>query len=279
MVIDQSFPIPVGPQVVIVTPAMASHWLEHRNKGNRHLSPLVANRYAEAMRSGRWRLTHQGIAFDAEGYILDGQHRLQAVVIADIPVEFWVMPNCDRDTFTVLDVGRRRQAGHLIDHPHRVMIAAAARYVGAIDGTLIGAISSGVLAARVDNDQVIAVVDAWPELKDLSGIASSCYKAGRISGSPHLAMLAQAARTRHAHRITEWADGIINGVGLSGTDPRLHLRNRFMREQGARWSSSEAQRVLAYGLIVTAWNYWAVGRPMSVLKVKRTGEPVPPVIS
>lgn len=273
-----AYPVPTGPTVVTVTPAMAAYWLEHLNKGNRHLSAIVAGRYAEAMKAGRWKLTHQAIAFDSEGHILDGQHRLQAVVMADMPMQFWVIPNGDRDTFAVLDVGRRRQAGHLIDHPHRNMIAAAARYVGAIDGTLTTGVTSGVLAGRVSNDRVIEVVEMWPELKDLAGIASSCYKAGRISGSPHLAVLAQASRTQYRDRIPEWATGIIDGIGLNATDPRLHLRNRFMREKTARWSSSEAQRVLAYGLIVTTWNYWATGRPMSVLKTVREGQPIPPIV-
>lgn len=269
------FPIPNAPQVVTVTPDMAAQWLERLNKGNRHLSTTTAARYAEAMKAGRWKITHQGIAFDASGLLLDGQHRLLAVTIADIPIKFWVMPDCDRSTFDVLDAGRRRQAGHLIDHPHRVMIAAAAKFVGALDGTFTRAHSSGVIGRNPDNDQITAVVAAWPELFDYAGLSNTCYRQGRVSAAPHLAVIAQAARTQHRDRIPEWADGIIGGAGLTGTDPRLHLRNRFMRD--TNWSANEKQRVLAYGLIVTAWNYWATGRPMSVLKTVRDGQPVPPI--
>jgi hypothetical protein len=51
------------------------------------LSKRTVRDFAEAMRRGDWRLTHQGIAFDASGALVDGQHRLAAIVEADVPVE------------------------------------------------------------------------------------------------------------------------------------------------------------------------------------------------
>lgn len=40
----------------------------------------------DAMLRGEWRTTHQGVAFDQDGYILDGQHRLMA--LAQMPEDF-----------------------------------------------------------------------------------------------------------------------------------------------------------------------------------------------
>jgi hypothetical protein len=61
--------------ILNVTPAMAQQWLKH-NDFNRPLNQRLVEKYAGQMRAGNWQRTHQGIAFDSRGIILDGQHRL-----------------------------------------------------------------------------------------------------------------------------------------------------------------------------------------------------------
>ena len=96
-----------------ITPAMAAHWLENGNTRNRPISDAVVSRYARDMKAGRWQLSHQGLAFDAHGVLLDGQQRLWAVVEADVPVEMYVWFNLSADTLMIIDGGRSRS---LVDH-------------------------------------------------------------------------------------------------------------------------------------------------------------------
>ena len=44
---------------------------------------------ARDMKAGHWRLTHQGIAFDPAGVLIDGQHRLWAIVESDTTLLAW----------------------------------------------------------------------------------------------------------------------------------------------------------------------------------------------
>lgn len=92
-----------------VTPNQAANWLEHANNHNRKLSDRLVQQYARDMRSGRWRLTHQGIAFDTRGNLIDGQHRLWAVVEANVAVEMPVWFNVHAENLMVVDVGRLRR--------------------------------------------------------------------------------------------------------------------------------------------------------------------------
>ena len=50
-----------------------------RNQQNRAVNKTQVRRLAEAMTRGHWRLTHQGIAFDRDDVLIDGQHRLAAI--------------------------------------------------------------------------------------------------------------------------------------------------------------------------------------------------------
>lgn len=77
-------------KVELITPAYATEVLETKNPRNRTVSEQTVNIYATDMKKGRWTLTHQGIAFDTDGNLIDGQHRLWAVVFAETPVEMLV---------------------------------------------------------------------------------------------------------------------------------------------------------------------------------------------
>src|SRR5438046_2404287 len=56
----------------------AEQWLA-ANTANRPLSRSTVRGFADAMRSGEWLVTHQGVAFDTDGVLVDGQHRLAAI--------------------------------------------------------------------------------------------------------------------------------------------------------------------------------------------------------
>jgi hypothetical protein len=66
-------------RVIEITPEQALSWLQ-ANTFNRTISPSVVKKYASDMASGNWTLNHQGIAFDDDGVLVDGQHRLMAMV-------------------------------------------------------------------------------------------------------------------------------------------------------------------------------------------------------
>jgi len=89
-----------------ITPELAAKYLEH-NK-NRRLQEGYAVRLANAMKEGEWRLTHQGIAFNCDGSLRDGQHRLRAIVISGIPQQFWVTRGVPEDAVLVMDTHKAR---------------------------------------------------------------------------------------------------------------------------------------------------------------------------
>ncbi len=96
-------------QVERVGPQLALRWLAS-NPSNRTISEVQVKRYAADMKRGDWKTTHQGIAFDQSGMLLDGQHRLRAIVRADITLPIVVFRDCDRESFDRLDTGRKRTA-------------------------------------------------------------------------------------------------------------------------------------------------------------------------
>lgn len=99
--------------VDVITPQKAAEYLSKNNK-NRRLNDKVVKRYANDMAAGHWTLTHQGIAFDSEGFLLDGQHRLNAIIKCGRPVSMLVTKNMDKKSARDMDCGVIRNESHQI---------------------------------------------------------------------------------------------------------------------------------------------------------------------
>lgn len=77
-----------------ITPNIAKDMLQY-NICNRPFSKATITKYANLMKQGEWFLSHQAIAFtdDKEGKLIlvDGQHRLAAVIQSGLTVKFSVI--------------------------------------------------------------------------------------------------------------------------------------------------------------------------------------------
>lgn len=96
-------------EVMTITPDTAKRILE-KNKGNRPINNTYVNYYADQMIRGLWTLTGQTISFGEDNRLLDGQHRIAAVIKANIPIKFNVARNVPNSTFVNYDNGKPRTA-------------------------------------------------------------------------------------------------------------------------------------------------------------------------
>jgi|LakMenEpi03Aug12_release.lakeMendotaPanAssembly.Ray.scaffolds.fasta_scaffold601331_2 hypothetical protein len=97
----------------VIGPEQAKIYLQ-MNTGNRNLQKGVVEQYAKDIRAGNWTLTHQGIAFAKDGRLLDGQHRLEAIVLAGIAVEMLVTFGLDDIAQAKMDTLSIRKPSHSV---------------------------------------------------------------------------------------------------------------------------------------------------------------------
>lgn len=92
-----------------IDPSLAKLLLD-ANQKNRRISDVLVTAMARDMIEGRWRLSHQGIALDKTGRLLDGQHRLSAIIKANVTIRMVVTYNVEPDAFEVIDLGGRARS-------------------------------------------------------------------------------------------------------------------------------------------------------------------------
>lgn len=225
--------LPVAPQWEYITPEVAAHYLS-LNKENRPLSEARVVELSRELRAGAWSLTHQGIAFDVNGHLRDGQHRLAACVRTGIG--FWALVTRDLslEAFSKIDVGRPRTSSHLLALKglnYTTLTGASAKAVLCYRETVLGrwnSLASAFGRARPARE-VAEAVDFFVGLHDLAPTAKRFAKLtalpspGAVNAALYQCSLANAETTG------AFIDGVLTGAGLEPGDPRLTLRNRLQR--------------------------------------------------
>lgn len=94
--------------VVNVTPELAMRWLERNHEKNRKVRAVTVKRFAHDMSAGNWPLTHQPVAFDIDGRLIDGQHRLEAIISSQASARMVIACNVPHKAMIALDQGTLR---------------------------------------------------------------------------------------------------------------------------------------------------------------------------
>lgn len=95
-------------RLVYVTPDLANTWLNQMSKQQRSMSPETSDSYAADMTSGAFLFVGDPIRFDVTGDVVDGQHRLNAIVESGIPQVMSVVTGLPEFAMEFVDQGRRR---------------------------------------------------------------------------------------------------------------------------------------------------------------------------
>ena len=140
-----------------VTPAMAADYLK-RNTHNRPLNKKRVDEYAEAMSNDQWHLSHQGIGFSAAGDLIDGQHRLHAVVKSGKTVRMQVTMGLTREAQLVIDTGRARSVAQNVG----LMGKTYAKWVTAW-ANVVHIVLTGTQSRHFNASEIERVYDDLPE--------------------------------------------------------------------------------------------------------------------
>lgn len=98
---------PITTRLERVGPQEAEAFLVANIKNRPVREALIAT-LSEQIKTGRWKLTGDTIKISSSGRLLDGQHRLRAIVASGATVELLVVRGVNDDAFDCIDCGRKR---------------------------------------------------------------------------------------------------------------------------------------------------------------------------
>lgn len=253
--------------VETITPEQADDLLS-RNDSNRGISDGTVDTYARQMESGDWEFAGDPIRISKTDRLLDGQHRLSAVVKIGKAVDFMVMRGLENDVQDVLDSGRKRSAVDTLKmhgHANGAIAAATARLLMAwATGKIMHA------GFQAGNREVRTFVETHEELMARAvHVGASARTTMAVSSSVVAALYFRLAEEAEDKELVEqFFTRICLGTGVEIGDPELAFRNLVLRRKAEDIRTS---RSLALYYLIRAWNARVKGERMVKLQLPRNG--------
>ena len=91
----------------LITPERAAIFLRDQ-RPNRNKTQVRIELFASQMERGEWKTTHQGLAFDRDGRMIDGQHRCEAIIKSGKSQWFYVTRLVEDEALMAIDSGGKR---------------------------------------------------------------------------------------------------------------------------------------------------------------------------
>lgn len=268
-------------------------------KAQRYLNSMVSNRtltdqrvvdYALVMDDGGWIINGETLKFNDEGQLIDGQHRLQACILAGKSFKTLVARGVsDPQAFATIDVGKTRTAGDvfsiagIVDSNH---MSGAANIIflykkrqlttagpkGLSQGHKLRNMVRGTPYVNASYSRMPTKDELLAFVQDELGVERlhTSVKLTRNSGAVRLLPMAQLSACHYlfAEKNREEADRFMNelgqGVGLQVGDPVLTLRERLIT---SKTGTTRLTRWAALLMVIKAWNKRREGGALKQLKV------------
>lgn len=249
--------------VEVITPRKAQEWLG-ANVHNRSLrNQTVVAKYANDMNKGAWRFTGEAIKFSTSGALLDGQHRLHALIRANVTLPMLVIRNLEDDSQEVMDSGAKRSPADALGlrgEKSTALLASAA-----------SAIISGCSATRknVSTSDILDVIDADESIRWIVSEVLPTLKLSMISGTVSFYAYWRLNQI-DPNRTALFFSALASLANLPSGSPILALHKK-LSSIGAERSgkASSAYRQEAIAAIFSAWNAWQRNESRTIIKTMR----------
>lgn len=264
-------------KTLLVTPSMARDMLA-KNPRNRALRRSNVRYLANELKSGRWMLTHQGVAVATDGTLLDGQHRLHAIVEANTSALINVSFDCPAEMFTVIDTGSTRSSADVLRtagvvQRNETTAAAAARIV-----YLYRNLGNYAWTGEMSRISATVVLEEYQRASELYGWAIRLANRARTelvalnvkSAIAAFVVLVSEAGEQAGlfdrYEVESFVMSIASGANMSKGDPRWAFRQQLINgwTPGSNKGARASQAWLAS--LIKVFNLYLSGAQLKMFK-------------
>lgn len=256
--------VAVYAETVDVTPEMARNWLARGGK-NRNLRHHLIDRYARDIKTGRWSENGEAIKISRTGRILDGQHRLHAVIRAKRTVRMLIVHNVADEAQATMDSGAKRTASDALalsgvkNSPNVASVARRALAWERSNHTLVERKGSSV-----SHPEILEFVSDTPSIHTAVESMQKHQKTMPMGVALASFCFWVCASLDHDYA-TLFFESLASGAQLRENDPILLLRNTLIRLRTPRHTERVSESYIV-ALTFKAWNFHRTGREVTQLR-------------
>lgn len=225
-----------------ITPTKAKALLSNNIEVNRNVTKYAVAALVRDMEAGNWAQNGESIKISNTGKLLDGQHRLEAIVQSKKAQTLLVVRGVKESDFKTIDTGRVRSAGDVLQangygKPKR-LAAVAKRCLELANGRS--------RKGQSTRSEVLAFVNSDPAIEKAFGIS---HEGGTVSGIPEslLGVIVWAFWSPSLEdRLKAFVYGVKTGESLPKGDPRLALRKSLLFMPAGKRMPRDKQTAIAF---------------------------------
>jgi hypothetical protein len=256
----------INPQIADAILTASKDHVQNRKVKDRHVEWL-----ASQMKAGKWLTNGEPIILDQEGLLLDGQHRLWAVMIADKEIETVVTRGVDRSTFSTIDTGAARTSADVITMTGEVNGTVLASVLGWLYRYESGKMLWNLKGAGFTSAAGLAILKKHSGVRDEITWACSTARANvilsKIPKSP-LAFLKYVFTAYKPNKAAEFFD-FLGDIRMDsmGTPTRV-FRDWLLKDERSRAPASTLELM---AIMVKAWTAFLNDEKPKTYVWRRTG--------
>lgn len=261
-------------EVRSVTPAVAKEMLR-RNTKNRGVNVAHVRFLKEQMNSGQWLFDGQPIRFSESGSLLDGQHRLNAIVESETTQQFLIVSGVDSNAFKVMDTGKSRDGADCLSIngvSYSKEIAQIAKMTTKlkkgkhIESGYYKMSNTDILNWYNDNEHVIEMI------RKSEGLNTSF---SRVLSKAFIAGMMYLFAEKNATEAEIFMSKLCNGLDLT-TDSPIYIVRKKLIEDRINQAKLPVQDKVA--IIFKAWNLYRLGKSCKQIRYNKDNEKFPVII-
>lgn len=241
---------------------------------NRKVSMHHVRALAGAMERGEWIPEVSEIVIDKNGELIDGQHRLHAIILHGKPVRMRVVTGVNPDFKYVIDTGKVRRFHHILqmnEEKNATTLASATRLLWLYSNGSSENPLSTEGALKATNPQLLGMLGANPGLRVSTDFGRQFQsKLGGIYPVSLVAFFHYLFSHIDQDGANWFFERLADGTGLNPGDAVYKLRQTMIqaskRDHGARMS-----RTMQMALTIKAWNAQMAGESISTLRWRTIG--------
>lgn len=221
-----------------ITPFSAQEMLNHNTNNYRAISSRVVAKYADDIQQGSWEATGDTIVFSKNGTLLNGQHRLTAVIKANMPIVSLVVRGVPDSQ--IFDIGRKRNTKQILNaegytYANATIISALNVLINGFDWRTPATIGEIREALKAQNELLIESY----ELAANNGHACITRKAS-VTAATYCVLKMKLSEANKIQQIYKIANSGFAIEGLNSS-PGLALRMSLQEMADGKWAA-EARR-------------------------------------
>jgi len=250
----------------LITPEIAKELL-NSNQANRRPKLPVVLRYASDMAAGKWRInTAEPIKISKNGLLMDGQHRLLAVIKSGMSIYFLIASGLEESVFDVLDTGTSRNGSDVFKiagiKNENVIPSVIAMY-HALKTTGYKQSTGLQKHSKLTNQGLLDLYGADPGFWDeITRLSCNWYNAfAKILTPSTIGGIYATLSEISEHHAYDFMTMLCTGE--KNTKPLQLLRQRLMQD---KMSLRKINPSVKIALILKTWNYYRTNKNPTFLR-------------